>query len=148
MYVCDCPCSSVWLLWNRLLTHSDANPPETAPHQARVVWIRHFGRHKGDRTRSLIHQGLLPTGNSLRCHCKTQGCPQRLSGRVQERLVCLFHPPVVRTDVRSIPAPHDNDARLKMQECEKIVRRIDFLKAIELGDPPSAAEGLDLNAMG
>ena len=35
-----------------------------------------------------------------------------------------------------------------MQECEKIVRQIDFLKAIEVGDPPSAAEGLDLNAMG
>lgn len=45
-------------------------------------------------------------------------------------------------------APHDKDAKLKMQECEKIVRRTDFLKAIEVGEPPSAAEGLDLNAMG
>jgi hypothetical protein len=44
-------------------------------------------------------------------------------------------------------APHDKDAKLKMQECEKIVRRMDFLKAIEVGEPPSAAEGLDLNAM-
>lgn len=44
--------------------------------------------------------------------------------------------------------PYDKDARLKMQECEKIVRRISFMKAIEVGDPPSAAEGLDLNAMG
>lgn len=35
-----------------------------------------------------------------------------------------------------------------MQECEKIVRRMDFMKAIEVGDPPSAAEGLDLNSMG
>ena len=35
-----------------------------------------------------------------------------------------------------------------MQECEKIVRQMDFLKAIEVGDPPSAAEGLDLSAMG
>lgn len=35
-----------------------------------------------------------------------------------------------------------------MQECEKIVRRMDFLKAIEMGEPPSAAEGLDLNSMG
>jgi serine/threonine-protein phosphatase 5 len=44
-------------------------------------------------------------------------------------------------------APNDKDAKLKMQECEKMVKRIDFLKAIEMGDPPSAAEGLDLNAM-
>ncbi|KAF8539253.1 Metallo-dependent phosphatase-like protein [Trichophaea hybrida] len=44
-------------------------------------------------------------------------------------------------------APNDKDAKLKLQECEKIVRRMDFLKAIELGDPPSAAEGLDLNTM-
>lgn len=43
--------------------------------------------------------------------------------------------------------PNDKDAKLKMQECEKIVRRVDFLKAIEVGDPPSAEEGLDLAAM-
>lgn len=43
--------------------------------------------------------------------------------------------------------PYDKDARLKMQECEKMVRRISFMKAIEVGDPPSAAEGLDLNTM-
>lgn len=47
-----------------------------------------------------------------------------------------------------IIVPNDKDAKLKMQECEKIVRRMDFLKAIEMGDPPSAAEGLDLNSMG
>lgn len=35
-----------------------------------------------------------------------------------------------------------------MQECEKIVRRMAFLQAIEMGDPPSAAEGLDLDSMG
>jgi hypothetical protein len=44
--------------------------------------------------------------------------------------------------------PNDKDARLKMSECEKLIRKIEFLKAIEQGDPPSAAEGLDLNAMG
>ncbi|KAI5790173.1 Metallo-dependent phosphatase-like protein [Geopyxis carbonaria] len=43
--------------------------------------------------------------------------------------------------------PNDKDAKLKMQECEKIVRQMDFLRAIEVGDPPSAAEGLDLNAI-
>lgn len=44
-------------------------------------------------------------------------------------------------------APNDKDAKLKMQECEKIVKKLDFLKAIEQGDPPSAAEGLNLDTM-
>jgi serine/threonine-protein phosphatase 5 len=45
-------------------------------------------------------------------------------------------------------APNDQDARLKMQECEKMVKKINFLKAIEVGEPASAAEGLDLASMG
>lgn len=45
-------------------------------------------------------------------------------------------------------APNDKDARLKMNECEKLIRKIEFLKAIEQSDPPSAAEGLDLDSMG
>ena len=45
-------------------------------------------------------------------------------------------------------APNDKDARLKMNECEKLIRKIEFLKAIEQSDPPSAAEGLDLESMG
>ena len=44
-------------------------------------------------------------------------------------------------------APNDKDAKLKLAECEKIVRRAEFLKAIEVGDAPSAAEGLDLDAI-
>lgn len=44
--------------------------------------------------------------------------------------------------------PTDKDAKLKMQECEKLVKRVEFLKAIEMGEPPSAAEGLDLDSMG
>lgn len=35
-----------------------------------------------------------------------------------------------------------------MLECEKIVRQTEFLRAIEQGDPPSAAEGLNLDVMG
>lgn len=34
-----------------------------------------------------------------------------------------------------------------MAECEKIVKRMSFEAAIELGDEPSAAEGLDLDSM-
>ncbi|PUU78793.1 Piwi domain-domain-containing protein [Tuber borchii] len=45
-------------------------------------------------------------------------------------------------------APNGKDARLKMNECEKLIRKIEFLKAIEQSDPPSAAEGLDLDSMG
>lgn len=44
-------------------------------------------------------------------------------------------------------APNDKDAKLKLAECEKIVKRVEFFRAIELGDEPSAAEGLDLDAM-
>ena len=36
---------------------------------------------------------------------------------------------------------------MKLADCEKIVRRVEFLKAIEVADPPSAAEGLDLDAL-
>lgn len=44
--------------------------------------------------------------------------------------------------------PNDKDAKAKLTECEKLVRRMDFAKAIEMGEPPSAAEGLDLDAIG
>ncbi|KAI9746541.1 MAG: hypothetical protein M1818_000254 [Claussenomyces sp. TS43310] len=44
-------------------------------------------------------------------------------------------------------APNDKDAKLKLAECEKIVRRLAFFGAIELGDEPSAAEGLDLDSI-
>lgn len=44
-------------------------------------------------------------------------------------------------------APNDKDAKLRLAECEKIVRRVEFFKAIEVEDAPSAAEGLDLDSM-
>ncbi|KAI9836490.1 MAG: hypothetical protein M1838_005068 [Thelocarpon superellum] len=50
-----------------------------------------------------------------------------------------------KTVVKKVP--NDKDAKLKLAECEKIVRRVEFMKAIEVGDPPSAAEGLDLDAI-
>ncbi|KAF3482398.1 serine/threonine protein phosphatase PPT1 [Arthroderma uncinatum] len=43
-------------------------------------------------------------------------------------------------------APHDRDAKLKLAECEKLVRRIEFEKAIEVADPPSAFEGLNIDS--
>ncbi|KAM0510773.1 hypothetical protein ACHAPE_010543 [Trichoderma viride] len=43
--------------------------------------------------------------------------------------------------------PTNKDARLKLEECKKIVRQLAFFAAIEIGDEPSAAEGLDLESM-
>ncbi|KAI9741933.1 MAG: hypothetical protein M1834_000322 [Cirrosporium novae-zelandiae] len=43
--------------------------------------------------------------------------------------------------------PNDKDAKLKLAECEKIVRRIEFLKAIEVEDEPSPFENLDIDSM-
>lgn len=44
-------------------------------------------------------------------------------------------------------APNDATAKLRMAECEKVVKRDAFLKAIEVEDAPSAAEGLDIDSM-
>ena len=44
-------------------------------------------------------------------------------------------------------APNDANAKLRMHECEKIIKRDAFLKAIEVEDAPSAAEGLDVEHM-
>lgn len=44
-------------------------------------------------------------------------------------------------------APNDKDAKLKLAECEKIVRRVEFFRAIEVEDAPSAAEGLDIDSI-
>lgn len=62
------------------------------------------------------------------------------------RCACRRCAAVARANRKYI-VPGDKDAKLKMQECEKMVRRLDFLKAIEMGEPPSAAEGLDLDSM-
>lgn len=41
-------------------------------------------------------------------------------------------------------APNDRDAALKLAECKKLVRRLDFEKAIEVPDAPSAFESLNI----
>ena len=43
--------------------------------------------------------------------------------------------------------PNSKDAKLKLAECEKLVRHVNFLKAIEIGDPPSAFADLDWKSM-
>jgi serine/threonine-protein phosphatase 5 len=44
--------------------------------------------------------------------------------------------------------PKNRDAALKLSECEKIVRRMQFEKAIESESPPSAWEGFDPDDLG
>lgn len=43
--------------------------------------------------------------------------------------------------------PANQSAKLKTAECEKLVRRINFEKAIEVSDPPSAFADLDIEAI-
>ena len=43
--------------------------------------------------------------------------------------------------------PNNKDAKLKLSECEKLVKRVNFYKAIEIGDEPSAFETLDIDSM-
>lgn len=43
--------------------------------------------------------------------------------------------------------PGNKDAKLKLVECQKMLRQQAFFAAIEIGDEPSAAEGLDIESM-
>lgn len=43
--------------------------------------------------------------------------------------------------------PGNKDAKLKLEQCQKAVRQIDFFAAIQVSDPPSAAEGLDIDSI-
>lgn len=43
--------------------------------------------------------------------------------------------------------PNNKDVKLKLEECKKMVRKLAFFAAIEVGDEPSALEGLDLDSM-
>ena len=43
--------------------------------------------------------------------------------------------------------PHNQDAKLKLSECQKIIRRIEFLHAIEVADAPSPFEGFDIDGV-
>lgn len=60
----------------------------------------------------------------------------------------LHHQDALR-DWKVVVKRNPNDAKAKLQytECSKIVKRDAFLKAIDVGDAPSAAEGLDLEHM-
>lgn len=61
----------------------------------------------------------------------------------------ILRPKDALKDFRNVVkrAPNDKDAMLRLAECEKIVRRLAFLAAIEVEDEPSAAEGLDFDSL-
>jgi len=62
----------------------------------------------------------------------------------------IAKPQVALKDFRTIAKaqPGNKDALEKLRECEKIVKRIQFEKAIEGGPPPSAFEGFDPESLG
>lgn len=43
--------------------------------------------------------------------------------------------------------PNNKDAKFRLAECEKLVKRIQFEKAIEVSDPPSEFENLDIESI-
>ncbi|KAI1169215.1 Metallo-dependent phosphatase-like protein [Nemania serpens] len=43
--------------------------------------------------------------------------------------------------------PNNKDAKLKLADCQKIVRQHNFYAAIDVGDEPSAAAGLDIDSI-
>ena len=62
----------------------------------------------------------------------------------------IMKPRLALKDFKILAArePGNKDAQIKLSECEKIVRRIQFEKAIESEAPPSAWEGLSPDDLG
>lgn len=62
----------------------------------------------------------------------------------------IAKPKIALKDFKILAAkePGNRDALAKLTECEKIVRRIQFEKAIESESTPSAWEGIDLDDLG
>ncbi|KAI5283508.1 hypothetical protein KEM55_001527, partial [Ascosphaera atra] len=58
----------------------------------------------------------------------------------------IMNPRAALSDFQTVvkKAPADKDAQLKLAECKKLVRRLDFEKAIEVPDAPSAFESLNI----
>lgn len=61
----------------------------------------------------------------------------------------ILKPKVALKDLQAVfkRAPLDRDAKTRLQDCQKLVRRLDFEKAIEVEDAPSAFENLDWEAI-
>ncbi|OLL21994.1 Serine/threonine-protein phosphatase T [Neolecta irregularis DAH-3] len=44
-------------------------------------------------------------------------------------------------------APHDKNAKIKLDECRKFIRRLEFERAIQVEDPPLPSQDIDLDKM-
>ncbi|KUL88118.1 hypothetical protein ZTR_04010 [Talaromyces verruculosus] len=61
----------------------------------------------------------------------------------------ILNPRAALKDFKSVikREPNNQTAKLRLTECEKLVRRMDFEKAIEVAEPASAFEDLDIDAI-
>lgn len=61
----------------------------------------------------------------------------------------ILNPRAALKDFKSVikREPNNQTAKLRLTECEKLVRRMDFEKAIEVAEPGSAFEDLDIDAI-
>lgn len=84
----------------------------------------------------------------LRCSSLTSRLPKAYWRRAIAN-TAILSPKEALKDFKIVvrKAPADRDAKLKLAECEKFVRRQEFEKAIAVEEPPSAFEGLDIDAI-
>ncbi|KAI7190130.1 hypothetical protein KC352_g21780, partial [Hortaea werneckii] len=66
---------------------------------------------------------------------------------VANTAILKHHDAIVDWKVVVRKNPSDKVAKAQYDACQKLVKRDAFLKAIEVADAPSAAEGLDLDSM-
>lgn len=124
----------------------------TGQHQARGIRLRCRRRNKGNRNRPQQCQGawqfLFHDSTVPRAPRADPGLGQAYYRRAVANTAILKHNEALR-DWKIVVKknPGDKNAKLQHTECEKIVKRDAFLKAIEVADAPSAIEGLDLDSM-
>jgi serine/threonine-protein phosphatase 5 len=61
----------------------------------------------------------------------------------------ILNPKEALKDFRAVVKiePNNRDAKLRLADCEKLVRRLAFEKAIEVSDPASAFESINLDSI-
>jgi serine/threonine-protein phosphatase 5 len=76
------------------------------------------------------------------------GCKQAYWRRAIANTAILA-PEVALKDFKAVARkePNNRDAKIKLAECEKLCKKLAFARAIEVADPPSAFEGLDLDSI-
>ena len=82
--------------------------------------------------------------------CSMEGTNDKAYFRRATANMGIVKPKLALRDFKILAAkePGNRDAATKLAECEKIIRRIQFEKAIETESPPSSWEGLDPDDLG